>query len=76
MAWSQRCAVRGCRAIGDRLIHWVKAGDSLLCEDHYQEYRKRFRHLVGSAEVVKPDPRFSDSGQKIPETVTETQLEL
>jgi hypothetical protein len=60
--------------MGDRIVHWKQHGDSYLCEKHYQEYRKRFRHLIGSAEQIKPDDRFSDSRKQQAEATMQLEL--
>jgi hypothetical protein len=61
--------------MGDRRIAWTNGTDSLMCERHYQEYRRRFRQYVASSERLKPDARFSEKG-KAGDDPPPTQLEI
>lgn len=63
MGW---CAVRECARQADRTIYWKAklAGQSLVCEKHFQEYSRRYADRIEHRTPLKPDERFSDNAPK------------
>lgn len=77
VGWLRVCAVVGCREKAARTVVWkaATAGESLLCERHFREYRRKFAYLLSTKAQPKPSERFSDTPVG-PEAQEHSQLEM
>lgn len=52
------------------------AGETMLCEEHFREYRRKFAYLASTKPLPKPNDKFSDNPDIEDEIPGHSQLEM